>query len=257
MKSDIKQRFLFFATLIIAIGLMLLLGWLVGVPLIRFASQPELFRLWVDSHGILGQLAYMGMVILQVILAVIPGEPFEIAGGYAFGALEGTVLCLIAATLGSLAVFGLVRQFGMRLVRVFFSQEKLQSLRFLKTTPRREFLFLLIFMLPGTPKDLLCYFAGLTDIRFPVWLVICSLGRIPSLVTSTVGGDALGTGHYWFAFAKYVKNHQKRLVMVNVFKGCAFIQFIFNVNTVFKCKMFLVSWYIFAHDFSFYSSGSH
>ena len=54
-------------------------------------------------------------------------------------------------------------------------------------------------MLPGTPKDLLCYFAGLTDIRFPVWLVICSLGRIPSLVTSTVGGDALGTGHYWFA----------------------------------------------------------
>lgn len=199
MKSDTKQRFLSLTALFIAIGLMLLLGWLIGAPLIRFASQPELFRLWVDSHGILGQLAYMGMVILQVILAVIPGEPFEIAGGYAFGALEGTVLCLIAATLGSLAVFGLVRQFGMRLVRVFFSQEKLQSLRFLKTTPRRDFLFLLIFMLPGTPKDLLCYFAGLTDIRFPVWLVICSLGRIPSLVTSTVGGDALGTGHYWFA----------------------------------------------------------
>ncbi len=65
-----------------------------------------------------------------------------------------------------------------------------------------------------------------------------------------IGGEP--TGHYWFAFAKYVKDHQKRLVMVNVFKGCAFIQFIFNVNTVFKYKMFLVSWYIFAHDFSFY-----
>ena len=54
-------------------------------------------------------------------------------------------------------------------------------------------------MLPGTPKDLLCYFAGLTNIRFPVWLMICSLGRIPSIVTSTMGGDALGSKNYWGA----------------------------------------------------------
>ena len=51
-------------------------------------------------------------------------------------------------------------------------------------------------MLPGTPKDLLSYFAGLTDIRFGTWLVICSLGRIPSVISSTVGGDALGEKNY-------------------------------------------------------------
>lgn len=201
MKPDTKQRILSHAAISLAIGGMLLLGWLVGAPLIRFASQPEAFRLWVDSHGALGKLAYMGMVILQVVLAVIPGEPFEIVGGYAFGTLEGTVLCLTAATLGSLLVFGLVRVFGTRLVRLFFSLEQVQSLRFLKTSPRRDFLFLLFFMIPGTPKDLLCYFAGLTDIRLPVWLLICSLGRIPSLVTSTVGGNALGTKNYLFAAA--------------------------------------------------------
>ena len=126
---------------------------------------------------------------MQVIVAIIPGEPFEIAAGYAFGAVEGTVLCLIAATIGSIVVFMLVRLFGEKLVEVFFPQKKLSTLRFLKSSPRRDFLFLVVFTVPGTPKDLLCYFAGLTDIRFPVWLLICSFGRIPSIITSTIGGE--------------------------------------------------------------------
>ena len=86
-----------------------------------------------------------------------------------------------------------------RLVEVFFPKEKLHSIRFLQSSPRRTFLFLVVFMIPGTPKDLLCYFAGLTDMKFPVFLLICSLGRLPSLVTSTIGGDALGTQSYLFA----------------------------------------------------------
>lgn len=62
----------------------------------------------------------------------------------------------------------------------------------------------MIFMIPGTPKDLLCYFAGLTDIKFPVFLLVCSLGRLPSVVTSTVGGDALGTQDYLFAVVVFL-----------------------------------------------------
>lgn len=170
-----------------------------GMPMIQFASEPERFREWVDARGILGRLAYMGMVILQILVAIIPGEPLEIVGGYAFGALEGTLLCLVAATIGSLLVFWLVRRFGMPLVEIFFSKEKVQKLCFLKTTQKRSFLFLLIFMMPGTPKDLLCYFAGLTDMKLSLWLLMCSLGRIPSIVTSTVGGSALGSKRYWFA----------------------------------------------------------
>jgi uncharacterized membrane protein YdjX (TVP38/TMEM64 family) len=197
--TSTQQKRLGIAALIIAIAVMGLLVWLVGVPLVRFASQPEHFRTWVNSHGFGGRLAYMGMVILQVVVALIPGEPFEIAAGYAFGAVEGTLLCLAASALGSVCVFLLVRRFGHRLAEVFFSKEKLRSIRFLQTTRRRDLLFLIIFMLPGTPKDLLCYFAGLTTIRFPVWLLICSLGRLPSIVTSTIGGDALGTKNYWGA----------------------------------------------------------
>lgn len=202
--TSAQQKGLGVAVIVAAIAVMLLILALVGVPLLHFASQPERFRAWVDSHGFVGRLAYIGMVFLQVMVAILPGEPFEIAGGYAFGAVEGTLLCLLASTLGSICVFLLVRRFGQRLVEVFFSREKLRSIRFLKATPRRDLLFLIIFMLPGTPKDLLCFFAGLTDIRFGVWLVICSLGRLPAIISSTVGGDALGTKNYRGAILVFV-----------------------------------------------------
>lgn len=58
--------------------------------------------------------------VLQVLVAIIPGEPLEIAGGYAFGAVWGTVLCLLGAFLGSAAVFAVVRKWGVPLVEVFF-----------------------------------------------------------------------------------------------------------------------------------------
>ena len=194
-----QQKVISLLALLAAAVLTIWIIWRIGIPLVRFASQPDQFRAWVDSYGIGGRFLFMGIVLLQVIIALIPGEPFEIAAGYAFGAPEGTLLCLIASAIGSMIVFWLVRTFGVPLVEIFFSREKLQSLRFLKSTPKRDLLFLLIFMLPGTPKDLLSYFAGLTDIRMPVWLLICSLGRLPSIITSSMGGNALGTERYWYA----------------------------------------------------------
>ena len=174
-------------------------GWFVGRPLVRFASQPEQFRQWVDGHGLMGCAAYVGMVFLQVVVAVIPGEPLEISGGYAFGAVRGSLLCLLGAFLGSVAVFALVRRFGRELVDIFFPREKLEKLKFLQSSPKRDALFWLVFMVPGTPKDLLCYFAGLTDLSWGKWLLLCTVGRLPSVLTSTIGGDALGVKDYQFA----------------------------------------------------------
>lgn len=187
------------AVLIISVIVIAAITFIAGRPLVRFASDPEAFRSFVDSHGIWGRLFFMLTVICQVILALIPGEPFEIAAGYAFGTVEGTLLCLIGCTLGSMLVFFGVRKFGIKAVRVFFPEEKLARLKFLKNDKKRTLLFLIVFMIPGTPKDLLSYFAGLTDINTAQWLIICSLGRIPSIITSTVGGDAIGEKNYIFA----------------------------------------------------------
>lgn len=199
-ERTIKQRrWLAVGILLAVLAVSALIIWKVGVPMLRLAANPEDFRLWIERRGIAGRFLYVGMVFLQVLVAVIPGEPLEIVGGCAFGTVEGMLLCLLGGMLGSFVVIFLVRRYGMRLVSLFFSQEKLKSIRFLKSSPRRTFLFLVVFTVPGSPKDLLCYFAGLTDISIPALLVICSLGRIPSVVTSTIVGDALGTSRYVMA----------------------------------------------------------
>ena len=172
---------------------------LVGRPMIDFVSQPEEFRDWVDSHGIVSRLAFIGMVLFQAIVAVIPGEPLEIGAGYAFGAVEGTFLCVVGTTVGGIIVFALARTLGMRIVSLFFSEEKIRSVSFLQNTRRLNTVAFLVFLLPGTPKDLLSYCAGLTQIRWSFWLLLTSLARLPSIVTSTVGGNALGVQRYAFA----------------------------------------------------------
>ncbi len=194
--TEKQKKMLSAAAIIIFILLFAALAWFVGRPMIRFARQPEQFRSWVDGHGALGCAAYAAMVFLQVVVAIIPGEPLEIAGGYAFGAWWGTALCLIGAVLGSAAVFALVRRWGRPLAEVVFPKEKLDKLQFLHSSPKRTALLWLIFTAPGTPKDLLCYFAGLTDTKWRTWLLIATVGRLPSIVTSTVGGGALGDRNY-------------------------------------------------------------
>ena len=176
-----------------------LVCWFVGRPMVHFVSEPEIFRDWIDSKGIFGQLIFIGMVALQVVFAVIPGEPLEIGAGYAFGALEGTVLCVIGGLLGSVIIFAFVRTFGVRVVELFFPIEKINNLRFLKNSKNFEVVAFLIFLIPGTPKDLMIYFMGLTNIKTSHFMVIASVARLPSIVTSTIGGNALGMQNYVFA----------------------------------------------------------
>lgn len=120
--------------------------------MLEFVSEPEKFRAFVDEKGFFGKIIFVFMVAFQVVIALVPGEPLEIGAGYAFGALEGTVLCVIGITLGSMAVFFLVRRFGIRLVEVFFSREKIQSLRFLKNSKKRNIIIFAVFFCQEHPK---------------------------------------------------------------------------------------------------------
>ncbi len=174
-------------------------GWLVGRPLIKFVGEPEHFRQWVEKSGLFGMLAFIGMTVFQVIIAFVPGEPLEIGAGYAFGAFLGTILCIIGITIGSLIVFLLVRTLGVKLLEVFFTYEKIKSLKFLQNEKKVSLLCFFLFFLPGTPKDLLTYFVGLTKIDFKSFLFIVAVARIPSIVTSTIGGSLLGSEKYFFA----------------------------------------------------------
>lgn len=191
-----KKKIIAGLLLTLSFVIMGLISWFIGKQLISYSKSPDEFREWVDTHFISGRIVYIAVCILQIVIAFIPGEPLEIIGGYAFGAIQGTVLFMIASTIGSMLVFGIVKRHGYNVIEIFFSREKIHSLKFLKTSKKKDALFFFIFLLPGTPKDLLCYFAGLTDINVKTWFFICTVGRLPSVITSTIGGNALGTANY-------------------------------------------------------------
>lgn len=199
MITEKKRKVLSAFAIILFILFCAFLGWFVGRPIVQFVSEPEKFRLWVDASGIWGKIAFVLMVTFQVIIAFVPGEPLEIGAGYAFGAIEGTLLSMAGIFLGSVIVFFLVRKFGIKLVEVFFTYEKIKSAKFLQNRKKVAALVFLMFFLPGTPKDLLTYFVGLTDIKTKHFLLIATVARIPSLVTSTIGGSLLGVEKYTFA----------------------------------------------------------
>lgn len=174
-------------------------GWFVGRPMIKMADEPEMFRAWVDDFGVWGRLVFVGMVFLQVLVALIPGEPIELMAGYMFGAVEGTLLAMTGILLGSLVIFLLVRKLGVKLVQVFFKDKEIKRLAFLKDPKKSMVLTFVIMTIPGTPKDLLSYFVGLTPVKLWQWLLIVLVARIPSLVTSTVSGAAAGQENYVLA----------------------------------------------------------
>ena len=120
-----------------------------------------------------------------------------------FGPLWGTVLCYVGIALASTLVFMLTRRYGIKLVEVFVSREKIHQLRFLNTKKKRNLLLFLLFFIPGTPKDLVTYFVGLTDIRLGEFLLLSLVARFPSVISSTCGGHLLGEGNYIGAVILY------------------------------------------------------
>jgi len=198
---DRRRKWLSGISLAVVIILAVLATVFIGKWLTSFSQED--FRAYIQSYGPMGWLVLLGLQFLQVFVALIPGELLESAAGYAFGPFLGTALCYAGIALASALVFVLVRRFGVKLVEVFVSREKIAQLRFINTEKKRNRLIFLLFFIPGTPKDLLTYFAGLTDIRLGTFLIISLIARLPSVVSSTCGGHMLGEGDYWGALILY------------------------------------------------------
>lgn len=182
--GDRKKKIWTALGLIGGLLLMAALCFWAGKPMLELVSNPEGFRAWVREQGLWGKLAFVGMMALQIIIAFIPGEPLEIGAGYAFGAIEGTALCLLGALLGGTAVFLLVRRFGMKAAHFLLWEKDCHLIAYI------------FFLIPGTPKDVMTYMAGLTPMKLPFWVFLTLTARIPSVLTSTIGGDALGASNY-------------------------------------------------------------
>jgi uncharacterized membrane protein YdjX (TVP38/TMEM64 family) len=153
-------------------------------------SSPQTLREWIRGTGVIAPLVFVAVQAFQVVFFFVPGEIPQVAGGYMFGLWVGTVLSLIGITLGAAFNFAISRLLGVPFVNVLFSAQKVERARRITGLPKVRLTFFLFFLIPGIPKDILCYVAGLSVMKLPVFLLFSTLGRMPGIIGSALIGDA-------------------------------------------------------------------
>lgn len=191
--------------LILGLSIAVMVGLTLALwnPMINFIKDPATLSSWIAEAGIWGPIVFMLLNTAQVLLAIIPGGPFEVAAGALFGPWIGTLMCDVAMTAGGMMTFFFVRKFGMKFIELFVDREEIESVKFLHTNEKSTSLLFLFFLFPGTPKDLMCYVVGLTDIKWSTWLIINFIGRFPAILLSALGGSALGEQKYGIFIAAF------------------------------------------------------
>ena len=200
-----KRRRKIFAgvSILLFTAIIILLSLLFLKVFAPYMQTSEEFRAFLDAYGWKGRLVLFGLQCAQVVIALIPGEVIELGAGYAYGAVEGTLICMSGIAVSSAIIFYLTRKIGTPLVELFISREKISELRFINSEKKLKRLIFLLFFIPGTPKDILTYFVGLTNIRLSQFLTISLVARIPSLLSSTLCGGMIGEKNYISALIIY------------------------------------------------------
>ena len=201
MKKDLPAKGSEWVRLILS-GLVFLAfipATILALPKVLELSDPQArlqFQQELQSLGIGGWLTFLGIQVLQVVVAMIPGEPVEILAGLLYGPLWGTLSCMLGILIGSLIVYFLVRRLGMPIVSIFMDPDKFQNLWLLKDERRFERISFLLFFIPGTPKDLLTWAAGFVRINPLRFFLIATVARLPSILSSTLAGASLISGDF-------------------------------------------------------------
>jgi uncharacterized membrane protein YdjX (TVP38/TMEM64 family) len=176
-------------------------AWLVwtDAPVYQF-----LVRLYVDKlflkrilreWGVLAPVVFMALQALQVIISPIPGEATGILGGYLFGQWLGLVYSTIGLTLGSVVAFGIGRWLGAHYVRNLVSAETWNRLGFIVEAEGAVLCFI-IYLIPGLPKDIVCYLFGISPMPLWVFALVSGLGRIPGTWVLSAQGAHTAAGDY-------------------------------------------------------------
>lgn len=189
-----KKSILYALVIIVCIAVVIML--IPFAKLLYTEEGREVINHKIKSFGKLAPLAFIGIEFIQIIVAFVPGAPVEVLGGVLFGEILGIIFCFIGILLGTVTVYNLVKRFGKPLVYKMFSEKKLENSRILNDEKKLTLIVFLLFLIPGTPKDLLTYIVPLTKINPYKFFFIALTARTPSLACSVFMGASLGEGRF-------------------------------------------------------------
>ena len=178
-------------------------------PIIKNLSSTEgqiAFKEKVETSGIYGFFVLFGLQVAQILLVVLPGEPLEVLVGMCYGTVGGTIFVLFSTLVTTTIIYFLVKKYGKKLLYQFFEKEKIDKLeksKIFKNPKNIEKIFIVLFLIVGTPKDLLTYIGGLLPISPIKFILIATFCRLPSIVSSTIAGSNISEGNWKISIIVY------------------------------------------------------
>lgn len=206
-----KAKVNIFKFIMLAIIIGIIIGAIIYLwPLFRNISTPEgqmAFKQKIQDLGFVGMLMLFGLQFAQIFLFIIPGEPIEVLAGMCYGTLGGTLFITISACIITTLIFFTVRVLGRKFVYSFCKEEsvrKIENSKLFQNPKKIEWIMLILFLIPGTPKDLLVYIAGLLPIKPIRFILISTFARFPSVISSTIAGENILLGNLQISIIAYI-----------------------------------------------------
>lgn len=206
MKNDeiksaegLKYRILAIAELVFILGI------IIGIPAYMIFIHPEIwhnfksieaFEAFMDRHRDQSIPIYLGCQIIQVIVTVLPGQVIQIAGGYFYGFPIALLLSLLGIAVGSSIAFVIARKLGQRPMALIFGEQRFVKYKEMLDTKKAHIIIFLLYLIPGLPKDMVAYAAGVSRMNFTMFLVLSMAGRFPSMAASLLMGEMLESRSY-------------------------------------------------------------
>lgn len=204
MKKDTLKKVL--TIIVVIIGLIAIIYLLPYAKAITTEEGRLFFKDKVKDLGIWGLVILIFMQLLQILLVVLPGEPMEILAGMCYGGFWGTIFIMLTSSIFSTIIFLLVRKYGKNVIYLFFNKDKVNKIldsKIFKNTKKLELVILLLFLIPGTPKDLVVYIGGLLPIKASKFIAISSLARFPSVISGVLAGANIIAGNWLVSVLVY------------------------------------------------------
>jgi uncharacterized membrane protein YdjX (TVP38/TMEM64 family) len=175
------------------------------VPLFLYLNNPEFFRqfksledvnAFLDNYKSYAGLVYIGLQVVQIVISIVPGQPVQLAAGYAFGVILGYILSVIGILIGSIISFYLGRLLGKDLIYLIFGEERLHKFISALNSKKGILIVFLIYLIPGIPKDVFGYAGGISTMRGVTFIIISMVARTPAMLCSIAVGEMFRNENY-------------------------------------------------------------
>ena len=180
---------------LIVVGIPLYLWFFHGDWIKSFENIDDVVA-FLEKYETQSIFVYIGLQIVQIVISIIPGQVFQMAAGYIYGFRPALLFAMTGALLGTTLSFMLAKALGRDFLHIFFGEEKMSYYIERLNSKKMYAIVFFLYLIPGIPKDMVSYAAGVSEIKFKPFIIISALGRLPGMIGCLLMGDMMMEENY-------------------------------------------------------------